>query len=337
VVRPLESIGITPVGPAMIIAEAGVNHNGDLETALRLISEAKRVGADCVKFQTFRADKVVTRSAPKAAYQLRVTDVTESQLDMLRSLELSRSEHERLIQACREHGIRFLSTPYDIEDAEMLASIGVEGFKLASIHIVELSFLRELAAFRLPLILSTGMATLGEVDTAVRTLRGCGHDAFVVLQCTTNYPSRAEDANLRAMVSMGAALGVSVGYSDHTEGIAVPLAAAALGARVIEKHFTLDRRMPGPDQLVRGVRAVEKALGSAVKAPTSAEMENMVGMRRSVVARTNLVAGERIRREHLTLKRPGNGIPPALVDDLIGRTVVVDVPADTQVSWQHVR
>jgi N-acetylneuraminate synthase/N,N'-diacetyllegionaminate synthase len=347
-VKKLSSIGITHDGPVFIIAEAGVNHNGSLDKALRLVSEATRCGADCIKFQTFQAERVARRDAPKAAYQLRVTDPAESQVDMLRALELSRNQHLALMAACRENGIRFLSTPYDLGDAEMLASLGVDGFKLASIHIVEIGFLRGLAEFGLPLIVSTGMATLGEVDTAVRTLRACGHEEFVVLQCTTNYPSRIADANLRAMVSMGTALGVSIGYSDHTEGIAAPLAAVALGARVIEKHFTLDRSLPGPDHscssepaelahLVRGIREVEQALGSPIKAPTAAELENIRGMRRSIVARAHLRAGDRIRAEHLICKRPGDGIPPARVDELIGRTLVVDVPPDTPLEWQHVR
>jgi len=346
-VAPLSSIGIHSQGPSFVIAEAGVNHNGDMAVAFRLIEEAKRVGADCVKFQSFRADRVATRSAPKAAYQLKVTDAAESQFDMLRSLELSASQHAELVACCRQHGIQFLSTPYDIHDAEMLAGIGVRGFKLASIHLVELPYLRELAAFRLPIILSTGMATLAEVDVAVRTLRDVGHNEFVVLQCTTNYPSRVSDANLRAMVTMRDALGVCVGYSDHTEGTAVTLASVALGARLIEKHFTLDRGMPGPDHscssdpkefasLVRGIRDVEAAMGSGVKSPSDSERANTVGMRRSVVAIRDLSPGETLTREDVAFKRPATGIAPSRLDELLGRRLIEPVAADALLEWRHV-
>lgn len=346
-VKPLSSLGINATGPSFVIAEAGVNHNGDLATAFRLIEEAKRVGADCVKFQSFRADRVVMRGAPKAAYQLKVTDAAESQFDMLRSLELSPAQHAELIACCAANGIQFLSTPYDIHDAEMLARLGVPGFKLASIHLVELPYLRELASFGLPLILSTGMATLAEVDVAVRTLRDVGHDAFAVMQCTTNYPSRVADANLRAMVTMRDALGVCAGYSDHTEGIAVTLASVALGARVLEKHFTLDVGMPGPDHscssdpaefaaLMRGIREVEAALGTGVKIPSAAEQANTAGMRRSVVTVRPLVPGETLRRDDVAFKRPATGIAPARLDELIGRQVVEPVPADTLLEWRHV-
>lgn len=345
-VTSLASLGITRDGPAYVIAEAGVNHNGDVRTAIRLVEEAKRVGASCVKFQTFQASRVATRTAPKAAYQLRVTDAGQSQLEMLRSLELSDAAHAEVVAACAAVGIEFLSTPYDLHDAEMLARLGVRGFKLASIHLVELPYLRELAGFGLPLILSTGMATLAEVDTAVRTLREADHDEFAVLQCTTNYPSRIEDANLRAMVTMRDALGVCAGYSDHTEGIAVSLASVALGARVVEKHFTLDRAMPGPDHacssdptefaaLVQGIRTVEAAMGDGVKSPTAAERENLRGMRRSVVAVRDLAAGSVLRREDVAFKRPATGISPARLDELVGRTLGLAVDADTPLEWRH--
>lgn len=346
-VNALATMGIARDGPSFVIAEAGVNHNGDMAIACRLIEEAKRVGADCVKFQSFRAERVATRSAPKAAYQLKVTDAEESQFDMLKALELSPAQHADLVAHCKRHDIQFLSTPYDIQDAEMLASVGVRGFKLASIHLVELPYLKDLASLGLPLILSTGMATLAEVDVAVRTLRDAGHDEFVVLQCTTNYPSRVEDANLRAMATMRDALGVCVGYSDHTEGTAVTLAAVAMGARVIEKHFTLDRAMPGPDHacssdpgefgtLVRGIRDIEAALGTGVKLPSAAERANTVGMRRSIVALRDLAPGETLQRADVAFKRPATGIPPARLDELLGRQVVAPVPADTPLDWHHV-
>ena len=345
-VKPLEWMGIRDAGPSFVIAEVGVNHNGDMSVAFRLIEEAKRIGANCVKFQSFRADRVATRGAPKAAYQMKVTDVAESQFDMLRALELSPAQHAELVACCRDNAIQFLSTPYDLQDAEMLARIGVRGFKLASIHLVELPYLRELVAFGLPIILSTGMATLAEVDVAVRTLREVGHDSFVVLQCTTNYPARAADANLRAMVTMRDALGACVGYSDHTEGIAATLASVALGARVVEKHFTLDRAMPGPDHscssdpvefeaLVRGIREVEAALGTGVKLPSEAERANTPGMRRSIVSARDLAPGQTLRREDVAFKRPATGIAPARLDELLGRRVVEAVPADSPLQWRH--
>jgi N,N'-diacetyllegionaminate synthase len=343
----LASVGIAPSGACFVIAEAGVNHNGDLAQAQALVRAAKASGADCVKFQTFTAERVAVRSATKAAYQQRVTDPRESQVAMLRGLELSAAYHRVLAEQCADEGIRFLSTPYDLHDAELLATLGVPAFKLASIHLVELPLLRELAAFGIPLILSTGMATLAEVDTAVRTLRECGDTEFCVLQCTTNYPSRPADANLRAMTTMGQALGVPVGYSDHTEGIAISLAAVALGARVIEKHFTLDRTLPGPDHacssdpaefsaLVRGLRDVEAALGNGIKAPTAAERENLPGMRRSVVATQPLVAGTVLRREHVAFKRPGTGFPPARLPELLGRTLTVDRDVDDPLELRDV-
>jgi N,N'-diacetyllegionaminate synthase len=343
----LASLGVRSSGPSFVIAEAGVNHNGDLALAHQLVREAARVGADCVKFQTFSAERVAVRRAPKAAYQQRVTDPAQSQVDMLRGLELSAADHRALVQHCADEGIRFLSTPYDLRDAELLASLGVGAFKLASIHLVELPFLRDLASFGLPLILSTGMATLAEVDLAVRTVRDAGVSEFCVLQCTTNYPSAAADANLRAMAAMGQAMDLVVGYSDHTEGIVVSLAAVALGARVIEKHFTLDRSMSGPDHacssdpveftaLVRGIRDVEAAMGSPVKAPTAAERENLPGMRRSVVVTQALSAGTVLRREHVAFKRPGTGFPPARLHELLDRTLTVDVEADDPLDLRDV-
>jgi N,N'-diacetyllegionaminate synthase len=343
----LADLGVRAAGPAFVIAEAGVNHNGDLAMAHALVREAATVGADCVKFQTFTADRVAVRGASKAAYQQRVTDPAQSQVEMLRNLELSADAHRALAQHCADTGIRFLSTPYDLRDAELLASLGVGAFKLASIHLVELPFLRELAAFGVPLILSTGMATLAEVDTAVRTLRESKCVDFCVLQCTTNYPSAVADANLRAMRAMGQALDVMMGYSDHTDGIVVSLAAVALGARVIEKHFTLDRMLPGPDHasssdptqfaaLVRGIRDVEAAMGSPVKAPTAAERENLPGMRRSVVLSRPVRAGTVLSRDDVAFKRPGTGFPPARLHELLGRTLTVDRDADDQIELQHV-
>jgi N,N'-diacetyllegionaminate synthase len=332
----------------MIIAEAGVNHNGDVTLACELIRQAKLAGADCVKFQTFKADKVVTADAAKAAYQLKVTDPAESQFDMLRKLELSEADHRLLIEECRKQDILFLSTPYSIEDAEMLHGLDVQGFKIASGQLVELPFLAAVARFNRPLILSTGMATMPEIEEAVATVRMNGNDQIVVLQCTTNYPSAMADTNLRAMGTIARATGAVVGYSDHTEGITACLASVALGAAVVEKHFTLDRNLPGPDHkcssepaelkaLVESVRSVELALGNGIKTPTAAEIANTVGMRRSIVAARPIRAGETVRASDFAFKRPATGMAPKRIGELVGRIASVDIATDEQVQSKHFR
>lgn len=334
---------IGPAQPCFIIAEAGVNHNGNLAMARELVRQAKASGADCVKFQTFKAERVVTAAAPKAAYQLKVTDPAESQFAMLRKLELSEQDHRLLLEECRQQDIVFLSTPYSIEDAELLHELGAPGFKIASGQLVELPFLAAIARFNKPVILSTGMATLEETREAVAALRANGNDQIVVLQCTTNYPSRLADANLRAMAAIASATRAPIGYSDHTEGITTCLAAVALGAVVIEKHFTLDRALPGPDHrcssepaemasLVRGIREIETALGSGIKQPTPAELANLSGMRRSIVAARAIRGGERVSARDFAFKRPATGLPPKRLDELVGRTARVDIPADAQVQ-----
>lgn len=326
-----------------IMAEAGVNHNGDMAMARELIKRAKACGADCIKFQTFKAERVVTLGAPKAAYQLKVTDPAESQYDMLRKLELSEADHRELLAQSRREGILFLSTPYSYEDAELLHALGVPAFKIASGQLVELSFLAAIARFNKPVILSTGMATLDEIREAVTTLRAHGNSQLVVLQCTTNYPSRLQDTNLRAMAAIAQATDAITGYSDHTEGIAACLASIALGAAVVEKHFTLDRDLPGPDHrcssepaelaaLVEGVRAVEHALGDGVKRPTAAELANLTGMRRSIVASRAIRAGEKVQASDFAFKRPATGLAPKRLPELLGRTALVDLAADAQVQ-----
>ena len=332
--------------PCYVIAEAGVNHNGDLAMARELVRQAKACGVDCVKFQTFKAERVVTAASPKAAYQLKVTDPGESQLAMLRKLELSEADHQALIDQCRREDIVFLSTPYSMEDAEMLHQLGVPGFKVASGQLVELPFLAALARFNKPVILSTGMATLDETREAVATLREHGCNQIVVLQCTTNYPSRITDTNLRAMAAIAAATGTITGYSDHTEGISACLASIALGAAVVEKHFTLNRNLPGPDHrcssepteltaLVRGIREVEAALGDGVKRPTAAELANLSGMRRSIVATRLIKAGTTVAAADFAFKRPATGLAPKRLPELLGRKARLDLPADTQVQPEH--
>lgn len=340
------NIGAKSIGedqPAYIIAEAGVNHNGSVEMARELVRRARQCGADCVKFQTFRAERVVTRGALKAAYQLKVTDPAESQIAMLRKLELSSDAHREVIELCRDQGIEFLSTPYSSEDAAFLNDIGTPAFKIASGQLVEIPLLEEIARYGKPMILSTGMATMEEVVEAVAAVRKAGNDRIAVLQCTTNYPSRIEDANLTAMESIRLRTSTVAGYSDHTEGIEMCLAAAALGARIIEKHFTLDRSLPGPDHrcssepaeieaLVRGVRKVELGLGDGIKQPTQAERANTIGMRRSIVSRHLIAKGQRVTAADFAFKRPGTGMEPKRLPELVGRPANREILPDTLVA-----
>ena len=338
---PLININQRAIGesqPCYIIAEAGVNHNGDVELALELVEKAYEVGADCVKFQTFTAESVITRQAPKARYQLQVTDQQESQFEMLRKLELSQDAYRAILDRCQTLGIQFLSTPYSAQDADFLNELEVPAFKVASGQLVELSFLEHLATFNKPIILSTGMATLAEVYEAVSTIRAF-HEQLFVLQCTTNYPSQLEDANIRAMAAMREALNVAVGYSDHVESNYACYAAVAQGACIIEKHFTLDRTLPGPDhkasldvagfsELVSGIRAVEASLGSSVKTPTQAERDNTEGMRRSIVAVRPISKGEVLAASALSFKRPATGLPPRWLKDIVGKKAAKDLSVD---------
>jgi N,N'-diacetyllegionaminate synthase len=319
-----------------IIAEAGVNHNGSLERALALVDEAARAGADAVKFQTFRAEQVISRHAPKAEYQQRTTGNAESQLDMVRALELDAAAHRKLVARCRERNLEFLSTPFDLESVALLKELGVARLKIPSGEITNPLLLRAAAATGLPLIISTGMSTLGEIEAALAVV---GPAPITLLHCTTEYPAPLVDVNLRAMATMAQAFGLPVGYSDHTEGIAVSVAAVALGAVLIEKHFTLDRNLPGPDhkasleprelgELVASIRVVEEALGSPRKAPSPSERKNIAIARKSLVAARPIGAGEPFTRENLTVKRPGNGISPMRYDEYLGRPAARDYEED---------
>jgi len=326
-----------------VIAEAGVNHNGSLETARELVRRAKECGADCVKFQTFKAERVASLDAPKAAYQLESTDPQESQIDMLRKLELKEKDFAELFQTCREEGILFLSTPYNFEDVDLLDGLGVAAFKVASGQLVELPFLDYVAKKARPVILSTGMGTLGEVKRAVETIRGAGNDRIILLQCTTNYPSAVEDANLKAMVAMRDACRVLTGYSDHTCGSAAAVAAVALGACVVEKHFTLNKTLPGPDQsssadpeefarFVLEVRNAGRALGSGEKVPSETEKRNMKGMRRGLAAKTPVPAGTKLSWENVTFKRPASGFLGDQAGQVIGKIAKQDIEKDTFIT-----
>lgn len=325
----------------LVIAEAGVNHNGDIAIAKKLIEAAADAGADLVKFQTFVADKLVTGSASKADYQSRTTDAGESQRAMLRRLELTPEMHRDLIEHCRSRGIGFFSTAFDLGSLDLLASLGSPMFKIPSGELTNLPYLRKVGAYGKPVILSTGMATLEEVKTAIAALEAAGaqRSDITVLHCTTEYPTPPADVNLRAMGTLRAECRVAVGYSDHTVGIEIPVAAVALGATVIEKHFTLDRSLPGPDHqaslepaelkaMVAAIRNVEEALGDGVKRPSKGEASNARVARKSLVAAAAIRSGETFTESNLTVKRPGTGISPMRWDDVIGTSAKRDFAPD---------
>lgn len=333
---------VAPHQPCFIIAEAGVNHNGDVELARRLEDVAVEAGADAVKFQTFQADRLAAKTARKAEYQRQTTDAEESQADMLRRLELSESAHRMLADYCRERGILFMSTPFDDESANFLNALGVPAFKISSGDLTNLPFLAHVAKFGRPLIISTGMATLGEVEDAVNTITRNGLTELAVLHCVSNYPAEAGDVNLRAMTTLAQAFQLPVGYSDHTLGVEVALAAVALGACIIEKHFTLDCAMPGPDHrasleppqlraLVDGVRKVEACLGDGVKRPRAAEAAVAMVARKSLFWAADLGADAEVDAAHLIALRPASGLPPARQQGLLGRRLARRVHAGTAV------
>lgn len=330
----------------LIIAEAGVNHNGDIGLAKKLIAAAAAAGADLVKFQTFSAKNLVSSSAPKAEYQKKTTESSESQLEMIQKLELSREGHAVLIEECRVNGIGFFSTAFDFQSFDLLMELGcLEQVKIPSGELTNLPLLRYMSRFGKPLLLSTGMANLGEIEAAIEAVEAAGtpRHLITVLHCTTEYPTPMEDVNLRAMVTMRHAFGVNTGYSDHTPGIEIPIAAVALGATVIEKHFTLDRNLPGPDHkaslephelkaMVEGIRNVERALGDGVKRPSPSELKNKPIARKSLVAIRPISAGEAFSAENMSAKRPGTGLSPMLWDEIVGRTATKDFAVDEQIT-----
>ncbi len=327
-----------------VIAEAGVNHNGDIEIAKQLIDAASEAGADAVKFQTFQADSLVCRTAKKAEYQLETTDRTETQYDMLKKLELTPQMHRELIEHCLKKNIMFLSTPFDLESIKLLSELGMQIYKIPSGEITNLPYLREIAKQQKKIILSTGMSSMDEVKAAVNVLKNNGTEELTLLHCNTQYPTPISDVNLLAMVKMREETGLPVGYSDHTQGIEVPIAAAALGAEVIEKHFTLDRKMEGPDhkaslepqelmQMVVGIRKIESALGSKIKQVSESEMPNVAIVRKSIVAAANIKRGEKYTEKNLTTKRPATGISPMLWDEVIGKTADRDYKVDEIIGF----
>lgn len=330
----------------LIIAEAGVNHNGSLDLARQLIDAAAAAGVDYVKFQTFRADKLVTRTARQAAYQSRnLGHSEESQYTMLKRLELSPDDHRALIDHCNTKGVRFFSTAFDLESIAFLDSLGLPLWKVPSGEITNFPYLRAIGLTGKPVILSTGMATLDEIEAAVGVLTrfGTPRNGITLLHCTTEYPAPKDQVNLRAMQTMHERFGLPVGYSDHTEGIEIPVAAVAMGATVIEKHFTLDRSLPGPDHkaslepdeltaMVRQIRAVKSALGNGVKEPTPAERPNIPIARKSIVAATAIQRGELFTEENLTAKRPGTGLSPMLWESVVGQTAPHDFESDQPIE-----
>jgi len=336
---------IGPGAPVFIAAEAGVNHNGDPALARRLVDAAAECGADAVKFQTFRVDALVSRSAPKAGYQVETTGAGESQRDMLAGLELSLEVLAELKDRATKHGLIFFSAPFDEESADVLDALAVALFKVPSGEITNLPLLRHVAAKGRPIILSTGMADLEEVGQAVAAIRAAGDPPLAVLHCLSAYPAPVGEVNLRAMDSLASRFGCPVGFSDHTLGIEIAVAAAARGAAIIEKHLTLDKTLPGPDHrasldpaefgaMVRAIRAVESALGDGVKRPMPSEADTRRVARKSLVAARALKAGERIAAGDLASKRPGTGISPAELPRVLGLPLARDIAADEVIPWE---
>ena len=328
----------------MIIAEAGVNHNGDINLAKKLVDAAVMAGADAVKFQTFQADKLVCKKAPKAEYQVTNTGEAENQMEMLQKLQLSENEFIELKHYCDEKGILFLSTPFDVDSFHFLQSIGITMVKIPSGEITNYPLLREIGKSGLKVLLSTGMSQIDEVVTAIDTLKEFGTKEIVVLQCNTEYPTPLSDANVRCMLTLGKETGCSFGYSDHTCGNEVLIAAVALGATVVEKHFTLDKTMEGPDhiasiepeelkQLVTSIRNVEMALGEGEKKVSTSERKNIHVVRKSIVARKAIRKGEIFTEENLTTKRPGDGLSPMRWNEVLGQAATKDYEVDEKILF----
>ena len=326
----------------LIIAEAGVNHNGDLQLAKELAKKAKEAGADIIKYQTFVPEKIVTHTAEKAGYQKETTGGQESQLDMLRKLALSKEAFRELKKYCEEIGIRFLSTAFDMESIEFLHKLGCDLWKIPSGEITNLPYLRRIASFGQSVIMSTGMATIDEIGEALDVLKKNGANDITLLHCTTAYPAPYDQINLKAMNTLATLFNVPVGYSDHSKGISVSCAAAALGATVLEKHFTLDKNMEGPDhkaslepdelkQMVESVRIIERSLGDGNKKPTALELENSKVARKSIVAARDIMEGEVFTEDNITTKRPGTGISPMLWDRIVGMKAAKAYKEDEQI------
>jgi N,N'-diacetyllegionaminate synthase len=344
------TIADRPIGgeaPCFLIAEAGVNHNGDLKLALELVDVAAQSGAYAIKFKTFKAERLVTADAVKADYQKANTDGNESQFEMLKRLELSEDDHRALIKRCSDCGILFMSTPFEEQSADFLHSVNVPVFKIPSGEMTNLPFLGHVAAMNRPMVVSTGMCSLGEVESAVRTIEATGNRQFALLHCVSSYPAAPCDVNLRAMRSLAAAFQVPVGYSDHTVGCEVAVAAVAMGASVLEKHYTLDRNLPGPDhaaslepneltELVRQIRTVEQALGNGRKQLVASEANTAEVARKSLVTSIDVLAGTRLTDLHIAVRRPGTGMPPSMKPHFLNRTAREMIPAGTVLNLEMV-
>lgn len=329
----------------LIIAEAGVNHNGDIDIAKKLVDVAAESGADIVKFQTFKSENCVSKNAQKAEYQLQTTNKQESQLDMIKKLELDLETHNILISYCKQKNIEFLSTPFDMESVDLLHNLGLKIFKIPSGEITNLPYLRKIGKYNKQVILSTGMANLGEIESAIAVLvdSGTKRENITLLQCNTEYPTPFADVNLKAIKSLKKAFRLPVGYSDHTPGIAIPLAAVGMGAKVIEKHFTLDKNMEGPDHkaslepcelkaMVQGIREIELALGDGIKQTSASEAKNKPIARKSIVANCAIKKGEILSESNLYTKRPAGGISPMEWDKVIGTKAVRDFEPDEMIE-----
>ena len=332
---------------AFIIAEAGVNHNGDINIAKKLVDEAVFAGVDAIKFQTFKTEKLVTGYADMAEYQRDNLGKVDSQFNMLKKLELSYEEFIELQAYCKDKEIMFLSTPFDFESADFLESIGMKAFKISSGDLTNIPFLEHIAKFNKPIILSSGMATLSEIEEAINAIYSLGNKEVAVLHCTSNYPAKLQSVNLNAMNTIKNAFKIVSGYSDHTEGITIPIAAVAMGGDIIEKHFTLDKNMEGPDHkaslnplelkdMIVAIRAVEMALGTGVKRYNLSEVDTMKAARKSIVAARNIKVGESIEVLDLDYKRPGTGLSPKFYVDIIGKRANRDIKVDEQISLNMV-
>lgn len=315
-----------------VIAEAGVNHNGDLDLAKKMVDIAVYSGANAIKFQTFRAENLVVKSASKAKYQQKSSDDKESQFDMLKHLELSKDNHIELLKYCNEQKIIFLSTPFDVESVQLLSNLGLEIFKIPSGEITNLPYLRAIGSLNKKIILSTGMSSLGEIESAIDILvkNGTNRDNITILHANTEYPTPMRDVNLKAMVTIGRAFGLKFGYSDHTLGIEIPIAAVAMGASIIEKHFTLDKTMKGPDhsaslepkelkEMIQAIRNIELALGDGIKKVSESEQKNILVARKSIIAKAAIKKGEIFTEQNLSTKRPANGINPMFWYEIVGK------------------
>lgn len=330
----------------LIIAEAGVNHNGSLDLAKRLVDEAVAAGVDFIKFQTFKAEKLVSRTARQAEYQQRnIGQSDNSQYAMLKHLELSKAQHEELVTYCHQKGIRFFSTAFDLDSIDYLHTLNLGLWKIPSGEITNYPYLKKIASYGEPVVLSTGMCELSDIEAALHVLlnNGVQKEKITVLHCNTEYPTPMKDVNLKAMLEIGQRFGVKVGYSDHTEGIEVPIAAVALGATIIEKHFTLDKEMEGPDHkaslepaelraMVKAIRNIEQALGNGHKTVSESERKNMEIARKSIVAACPILQGELLSEQNLTVKRPGNGISPMRWEEVIGTYATRDYQEEEMIE-----